>query len=75
MRIIYNFNEQWLTNALFQYNSVSGRMSVFARLQYVLNEGFDNIFFVYKQATYYYGTYDGLSDHQLLAKATYSFDF
>jgi hypothetical protein len=75
LRIVYNFNEQWLTNALIQYNSVSGRMSVFARLQYVLNDGFDNIFFVYKQATYYYGSYDGLSDHQLLAKATYSFDF
>ncbi len=75
LRIVYNFNEQWLTNALIQYNSVSGRMSVFARLQYVLNDGFDNIFFVYKQATYYHGSYDGLSDHQLLAKATYSFDF
>jgi hypothetical protein len=75
MRVVYNFNEQWLTNALIQYNSVSGRMSVFARLQYVMNEGFDNIFFVYKQATYYDGTYDGMSDHQLLAKATYSFDF
>jgi len=75
LRIVYNFNEQWLTNALLQYNSVSGRMSVFARLQYVLNGGFDNIFFVYKQSTYYYGTYDGQSDHQILAKATYSFDF
>ena len=30
-RITYNFNETWLTNSLVQYNSVSGRMSVYAR--------------------------------------------
>jgi hypothetical protein len=75
LRTTYNFNDQWLTNALIQYNSVSGRMSVFARLQYVLRGGFDNIFLVYKQAAHYIGEYDGRTDHQLLGKVTYSFDF
>jgi hypothetical protein len=75
LRTTYNFNEQWLTNALIQYNSVSGQMSIFARLQYVLRDGFDNIFVVYKQAAHYYGDYDGQTDHQLLGKVTYSFDF
>jgi len=75
LRTVYNFNDQWLTNALVQYNSVSGRMSIFARLQYVLRGGFDNIFLVYKQSAYHYGDYDGQMDHQILAKVTYSFDF
>jgi hypothetical protein len=75
LRTVYNFNDQWLTNALVQYNSVSGRMSIFARLQYVLRGGFDNIFLVYKQSAHYYGEYDGMTDHQVLAKVTYSFDF
>jgi hypothetical protein len=75
LRTTYNFSDQWLTNALIQYNSVSGRMSVFARLQYVLRGGFDNIFLVYKQAAHYIGEYDGRTDHQLLGKVTYSFDF
>jgi hypothetical protein len=75
LRTTYNFNEQWLTNALIQYNSVSGQMSIFARLQYVLRDGFDNIFLVYKQAAHYYGDYEGQTDHQLLGKVTYSFDF
>ena len=75
LRTVYNFNDQWLTNALVQYNSVSGRMSIFARLQYVLRGGFDNVFLVYKQSAHYLGDYDGLTDRQVLAKVTYSFDF
>ena len=50
-------------------------MSIFARLQYVLRDGFDNVFLVYKQSSHYLGDYDGLRDHQLLGKVTYSFDF
>ena len=37
-RVTYNFNDRWLTNSLVQYNSVSGRASVYARLRYVINE-------------------------------------
>jgi hypothetical protein len=73
-RTTYNFNETWLTNSLVQYNSVSGRMSVYARLRYVINE-IDSFYLVYKSATMWDEVYDGVSDHQLIAKMTYSVDF
>jgi hypothetical protein len=75
LRTTYNFSDQWLTTAFVQYNSVSGRMSVFARLNYVYRDGFDNVFLVYKQTRMFEGVYDGREDRQLLAKMTYSFDF
>ncbi len=75
LRSSYNFSDQWLTSALVQYNSLSGRMSVFARLNYVYRGGYDNIFLVYKQSRMQEGVYSGLSDRALLAKMTYSFDF
>jgi len=73
-RVTYNFNETWLTNSLVQYNSVSGRMSVYARLRYVINE-IDSFYLVYKSATVWDEVYDGVADHQLIAKMTYSVDF
>lgn len=73
-RITYNFNERWLTNSLVQYNSVSGRMSVYARLRYVINE-IDSFYLVYKSSRTYDEIWDGVADHQLIAKMTYSVDF
>jgi hypothetical protein len=75
LRAGYNFNEQWLTSTLVQYNSLSGRMSVFARLNYVYRGGYDNFFLVYKQTRMFEGVYNGLDDRALLAKMTYSLDF
>ena len=73
-RMSYNFNERWLTNSLVQYNSVSGRLSVYARLRFVINE-IDSFYLVYKSATVWDELYPGVSDHQLIAKTTYSIDF
>ena len=73
-RVNYNFNEAWLTNSLVQYNSVSGRMSVYARLRYVVNE-IDSFFLVYKNTTTWDDVYEGVADHQIIAKMTYSVDF
>ncbi len=75
LRAAYNFDEHWLTSTLVQYNSLSGRMSVFARLNYVYRGGYDNVFLVYKQTRMFEGVYNGLDDRALLAKMTYSFDF
>ncbi len=73
-RVTYNFNERWLTNSLVQYNSVSGRMSVYARLRFVISE-IDSFYLVYKSSTLWDEVYDGVADHQLIAKMTYSIDF
>ncbi|MGD8328558.1 MAG: DUF5916 domain-containing protein [Acidobacteriota bacterium] len=73
-RVTYNFNERWLTNSLVQYNSVSGRMSVYARLRYVISE-IDSFYLVYKSSTLWDEVYDGVADHQVVAKMTYSVDF
>ena len=74
-RTQYNFNETWLTNSLIQYNTQSGRVSIYARLRMVYNT-IDNFYLVYKNTTFY-GDSDfyGVSDHQLIAKLTYSLDF
>ena len=73
-RVQYNFSDRWLTNSLIQYNSDSGRMSIFARLRYVYNT-IDNFYLVYKSSTLYEGIFYGETDHQLIAKLTYSVDF
>ncbi len=73
-RITYNLNERWLTNSLVQYNNVSGRMSVYARLRYVIND-IDSFFLVYKSSTLWDEVYNGVADHQIIAKMTYSVDF
>ena len=73
-RVTLNFNERWLTNSLVQYNSVSGRASVYARLRYVINE-IDSFYLVYKSTRTWDEVWDGIADHQLIAKMTYSVDF
>ena len=73
-RVTYNFNDRWLTNSLVQYNSVSGRASVYARLRYVINE-IDSFYIVYKSTRTWDEAWDGIADHQLIAKMTYSIDF
>lgn len=75
LRTTYNFSDQWLTSTLVQYDNLSGRMSVFARLNYVYRGGYDNFYLVYKQSRMFDGVYHGLSDRALLAKMTYSLDF
>jgi len=73
-RVTYNFNERWLTNSLVQYNSVSGRASVYVRLRYVISE-IDSFFLVYKSTRIWDEVWNGIADHQLIAKMTYSIDF
>ena len=74
LRSALNFSDQWLTNWLVQYNSVSGEMSVFARLNYIYRIG-DDFFLVYKQSRMFRGIFVGRSDRTLVAKLTYSWDF
>ena len=73
-RITYNFNEHWLTNSLVQYNNVSGRASLYMRLRYVINE-IDSFYLVYKSTRTWDEVWNGVADHQLIAKMTYSVDF
>jgi len=47
---------------------------VYARLRYVINE-IDSFYLVYKSSTLWDEVYDGVADHQLIAKMTYSVDF
>ena len=74
LRGSYNFNERWLTNALVQYNSVSDRLSVYARLNYIYRTG-DDFFLVFKSTTRYDAEFYGQSDRAVIAKATRSFEF
>jgi len=73
-RASYNFSERWLTSALIQYNSLSERLSVYARLRFIYRTGND-FFLVYKSTTRYDLGYSGVADHGLIAKFTRSFDF
>jgi len=73
-RVTYNFNERWLTNSLVQYNNVSGRASLYVRLRYVINE-IDSFYIVYKSTRTWDEVWNGVADHQLIAKMTYSVDF
>ncbi|MCH7823608.1 MAG: carbohydrate binding family 9 domain-containing protein [Acidobacteria bacterium] len=73
-RVTYNFNERWLTNSLVQYNNVSGRASLYVRLRYVINE-IDSFYVVYKSTRTWDEVWNGVADHQLIAKMTYSIDF
>jgi hypothetical protein len=74
LRATVNFNDQWLTNSLVQYNSVSGEMPVFLRLRYIYGND-DSVFVVYKQTRLWDGDFAGLSDRQLVIKVVKSFDF
>ena len=74
LRSSLNFSREWLTNWLVQYNSVSGEMSVFARLNYIYRTG-DDFFVVYTQTRMFDGIFVGQSNRTLVAKLTYSFDF
>lgn len=74
LRAAYAFNERWLTSSLVQYNSVSERLSVFARLNYIYRTG-DDFFLVFKSTTLFDEQFYGQSDRVLIAKATHSWDF
>lgn len=74
LRGSYNFSDRWLTSALVQYNSVSERMSVFFRLNYIHNNN-DDVFLVFKSTTLYDDYYNGQSDSAVIAKVTRSWDF
>ncbi len=74
MRASYNFSERLLTSALVQYDSLSERLSIFARLRFIYRTG-DDFFLVYKSTRRYDLVYSGLADHGLIAKFTRSFDF
>ena len=84
-RINYNFNNQWLTSTIIQYNNADAFFGVNFRLNYIFRNG-DDFFLVYNegrralfedignvehQTT---GLLDGHRDRSLQLKFTYSFD-
>jgi len=74
LRGAYSFSDRWLTSALVQYNSVSQRLSVFARLNFIYRTG-DDFFLVFKSTTRFDDQFYGQSDQAVIAKLTRSWDF
>jgi len=74
LRVRYSFSDRVLTDALLQYNSVAGLGGAFVRLRYIYRTG-DDIYLVLNQSRAWNGTYEGLLDRTITAKATYSFNF
>ncbi|MCZ6751807.1 MAG: DUF5916 domain-containing protein [Acidobacteria bacterium] len=84
-RINYNFNNQWLTSTIIQYNNTDSFFGVNFRLNYIFRPG-DDFFLVYndgRRALFddidnveraVTGVFDGQRDRSLLLKLTYSFD-
>jgi len=74
MRASYSFSEQWLTDGLVQYDTVSEQATVYARLRYIYRTGND-FYLVYRQARAYGDEYQGAFDRSLTAKMTYSLNW
>ena len=84
-RINYNFNNQWLTSTIIQYNSADSFFGVNFRLNYIFRPG-DDFFLVYNEGRRALfedignvehritGVHDGQRDRSLHLKLTYSFD-
>ena len=74
LRANMHFSDRVLIDSLAQYSSVSGQVSVFARLRYIYRTG-DDFYLVYRQTTASEGMFDGRHDRSLTAKMTYAFDW
>lgn len=73
-RFAYAFNDRWLTDALVQYVNTLDRVLLFARLNYIYRNN-DDLFVVYRQTRAFGGLFEGRTDHQLISKLTYSWEF
>ena len=82
-RINYNFNNQWLTSAIVQYNNENSFWGFNFRLNYIFRPG-DDLFLVYNEGrraifdrdgNEITGVFDGRKDRSLQLKLTYSFDY
>jgi hypothetical protein len=74
MRLNYNFNNQWLTTTIAQYNNTENFFGFNFRLNYIFRPG-DDFFLIYNEGRIYGGPFDGQKDRTLQTKLTYSFDF
>jgi hypothetical protein len=73
-RLNYNFNNQWLTTTIVQYNNSENFFGFNFRLNYIFRPG-DDFFLIYNEGRIYGGPFDGQKDRTLQTKLTYSFDF
>lgn len=77
-RMNYNFNNQWLTSTIIQYNNVDHVWGVNFRLNYIFRPG-DDFFLIYNEGRRFRDEHSGLAygpnERTLQAKLTYSFDF
>ena len=82
-RINYNFNNQWLTSTILQYNNADSFWGFNFRLNYIFRPG-DDLFLVYNEGRRALfdldghpitGVFDGRKDRSLQLKLTYSFDY
>lgn len=73
-KVLYNFNNQWLTTTTIQYNNTDAFAGLNFRLNYIFRPG-DDFFLVYNEGRRLGDVFDGRKDRSLQAKFTYSFDF
>ena len=73
-RILYNFNNQWLTTTTIQYNNTDSFTGLNFRLNYIFRPG-DDFFLVYNEGRRLGDAFHGQKDRTLQAKFTYSFDY
>ena len=82
-RLNYNFNNQWLTSTIVQYNNADSFWGFNVRLNYIFRPG-DDVFLVYNEGrraifdpdgSQIAGVFDGRKDRSLQLKFTYSFDY
>ncbi|MSO19017.1 MAG: hypothetical protein EXQ56_00905 [Acidobacteria bacterium] len=77
-RLNYNFNNQWLTSSIIQYNNVDHIWGMNFRLNYIFRPG-DDFFLIYNEGRRFRDENSGLAygpnERTLQAKLTYSFDF
>jgi len=73
-KVLYNFNNQWLTTTTIQYNNTDAFSGLNFRLNYIFRPG-DDFFLVYNEGRRLGDAFHGQKDRTLQAKFTYSFDY
>ena len=73
-KVLYNFNNQWLTATTIQYNNTDSFTGLNFRLNYIFRPG-DDFFLVYNEGRRLGDAFHGQKDRTLQAKFTYSFDY
>jgi uncharacterized protein DUF5916/cellulose/xylan binding protein with CBM9 domain len=76
-RVNYNFNNQWLTSTIIQYNNADHFWGLNMRLNYIFRPG-DDFFLIYNEGRRFKdaaGVPYGPNERTIQAKMTYSFDF